>query len=168
MVREVPLTKGFVALVDDADYDRVVTRRWHARKNSNSRLGRHYACTRRLASDGGRRGSIDLQRFILEAPAGTIVDHVNRDPLDCRRANLRFATASQNSANAEQRPSPHGYRGVRLRKTLGYFACVRFKKKEHRTPGFYPTAKEAAAAYDDLARRFHGEYAFVNFPDGGA
>lgn len=160
MTREVPLTRGMVALVDDADYERVIRHRWHA----VSSYGSFYAARQPRKAEGvDCRKRIWLHRLILDAPEGVLVDHANRATLDCRRENLRLATPSQNSANAVRPICAAGYRGVRYDKARGYFARI-WWQNQVRNSKYVATAEEAARVYDDLALDLHGAFAVLNFP----
>lgn len=153
---EVPLTKGKVALIDDEDAERVLAYRWCVSR----KLEGSYYVVRQERKNGCRR-YISLHRFLLDAPKGIHVDHINGDTLDNRRANLRLATARQNVRNSRKpRNSTTGYKGVHLDRTQGtYRVQLRVAMSGFRT------AEEAARAYDDLARKFYGEFARLNFPD---
>ncbi len=106
--------------------------------------------------DGSKR--MLLHRAILNAPVDMQVDHINGDPLDNRRENLRLATPSQNSANYKTRE----YKGVR-RRWRKYSARVQHGG-EVKHLGMFSTAEEAARAYDRAAFEIWGEYARLNFP----
>ncbi len=103
-------TMGEAFLISAEDYDMVAVRRWHlsyARKASTNRKA--YA---RVQTKQGDK-NIKLHRLLLKAEKSDIVDHINRDPLDNRRSNLRFATLSENQRNREGRvTSTSKYRGV--------------------------------------------------------
>jgi hypothetical protein len=89
---------------------------------------------------------------------------VNRNGLDNRRANLRFATRAQQVCNMRQRGSNTGFRGVSFSKERNkFYASI---QHNYRTIplGRYSTAEEAARAYDEAARKYHGEFATLNFP----
>lgn len=88
MPKEVPLTRGKVAIVDDEDADRVGRLSWHA---SPKRNGRWYAQAR--ACNGGPMFA--LGRFILDARPGQVVHYRNGDALDCRRRNLLKGSARE-------------------------------------------------------------------------
>jgi len=103
---------------------------------------------------------IYLHRFILDAPEDMQVDHINHNTLDCRKANIRLCTQSQNMANV--RPRPGKYKGVRRsRFGGGGFVATLLGKYL----GRFDTAEQAAHAYDTAARRKYGAFACINFPD---
>lgn len=155
----VQFATGGTALVDADDLPRVLTLRWYGRRNAG-----------RTATYGfAKRGTktIYLHRFILDAPVGVQVDHVNMDGLDNRRANLRLATAGQNHSNRVKRPGTSPFKGVwwspyRNRWEAGITADGRRFKL-----GRFANELEAARAYDDAARLMHGAFARVNFPQQG-
>lgn len=106
-----------------------------------------------------------LHRILMGEPEGFDVDHVNRDRLDNRRANLRLATRSQNSANRlrSKAPGASKYKGVRCGRYGNWFAQITVA---YRTLylGTHPTEEDAARAYDAAARLHFGEFARTNFP----
>ncbi len=110
-----------------------------------------------------------MHRVILGAPPGLEVDHINRNGLDNRRANLRLATRSENTRNSKRsKRNTSGYRGVSFDSFAErWLAIVRFERKTYRL-GSYHTAEEAAIAYDFAASALHGEFASTNFRLSGA
>lgn len=163
-VIEIPLTLGKVALIDAADAPLVCAYKWTAMKIYRRKREMFYA--RRSVLRGGKMKTILLHRFILDAPAGLEVDHKNGDGFDCRRANMRLATRSQNRANGQQINSSTGYRGVCFdgrKKSKPFYANLTFEHKTYRL-GYFETAAEGAAAYDAKAREICGEFASLNFP----
>lgn len=159
MTRQIPLTQGFVALVDDEDYDRVVgAGGWHARRDKVT----VYA-SRWVPGDGGRRVALLLHAFIT---GFDLTDHINGDGLDNRRANLREATKGQNNVNRRRNSNnTSGFKGVG-RNAGQWRARIRAGGTELHV-GYYPTPEAAAVAYDAAARELHGEFACVNFPRTG-
>jgi hypothetical protein len=156
-VRKIVLTQGFVALVDDEDFERVVEAgSWRVHKRG----------ARRWASHTGAQKDILLHRFILDAQPGQQVDHVNGDGLDNRRANLRWATSAENSANrrkgvgAVSRFKGVGFDGRNPRRP--WLACLQVRGVR-RWLGSFGTEEEAAQAYDRAARESFGEFARANF-----
>jgi hypothetical protein len=151
-VCQIKVGRAAVALVDEAAVVLVGGVRWY-------RQGAY------AAGQLGRR-TVLMHRLILPPPARFIIDHINGNGLDNRRANLRLATAAQNRWNA--RASRRGgwgglYRGVtRLGATRWKASIAANGQREDL--GCFATAELAARAYDAGARRLHGEFARLNFP----
>lgn len=107
-----------------------------------------------------------LHRLILKAKENQIVDHRNRKHrLDCRRSNLRFANYSQNGYNRGRAShNKSGFKGVYFcRQTKKWRAEIRRDGKVIKL-GRHPTKEQAAQVYDDAAIKYHGQYAYLNFP----
>lgn len=150
------ISKGFTVLLDDEDFAAVSKYSWWTLETQD---GKKYAQTR---IDGKH---IYLHRFIMKAPPKTFVDHRNGNTLDCRKENMRFASRSQNAANAKKH--------LHSRKLHSLYKGV-----EHPTPkskkwrariagkhiGCYQTEVEAAQAYDQEAKILWGDFALLNFP----
>jgi hypothetical protein len=161
---EVPLTQGKVALIDDEDAERVLSRNWTLHHNPNRRRDVFYAVRYAYKEGTKERTVIQMHREILNAPAGMEVDHINGDGLDNRKANLRLATRAQNLRNTHREKGKTGYRGIYWHKKNGmYHAEIRCDGKRH-SLGYYYDAEQAARAYDYAAYHLHGEFASLNFP----
>lgn len=95
---------------------------------------------------------------------GLLVDHIDRNPLDNRRENLRLATKSQNAANRRLfRNNKSGYKGVKCAGGLARpWRCTIMVDGVHHSLGRFATKEEAARRYDEAALFFHGEYACTN------
>lgn len=160
----VPLTKGFVALIDPEFAPLVGQWQWHARW---SRGASWYARrTINLRDSSGKRVkySIYLHRLICPAPDGVLVDHINRDTLNNRRANLRVVSVTGNTLNrAKRRGTLSQYRGVTL--TGKRWSATITSGGKQTYLGSFPSEVEAAEAYDEAAMRLHGDEATLNFPE---
>jgi hypothetical protein len=97
---------------------------------------------------------------------GFLVDHKNRNKLDCRRANLRKATKSQNAANTEYSTGISQYKGVSFRTDKTWSAWRAYIKVNYEfiDLGSYDTEENAAIAYDLAAIEYFGEFSCTNFP----
>lgn len=94
------------------------------------------------------------------------VDHINCDPLDNRRSNLRICTRGENAKNREKprRASSSKYKGVSLHRDSGRWMAFIGLNRRCRYIGSYKTDIDAAMAYDKAAIKIHGEFAKLNFP----
>lgn len=158
---EIPLTRGFVALVDECDAEHVLARKWWA---TSAPRGPVYAVCSRPGDE--KRGRIWMHRFILDAPRDYVVDHRDGNGLNNCRDNLRFCSIFENAANRRQitRQTISGFKGVARRRDTGKFQAQIMCKKEKHYLGVFVTAEEAARAYDSAAAELFGEFALLNFP----
>lgn len=156
-MKEIPLTQGLVALVDDEDYELVSQYEWYASKHRNT-----YYARRNVTLEDGTRITIRLHREIMNAKPGQQIDHIDGNGLNCQKYNMRFATTHQNNMNAVMPVGVSGYRGVRLEPSGRWLAQLSYKKQRI-YGGTYDTPEEAARAYDTLAQQYHGEFAVLNF-----
>jgi hypothetical protein len=152
-VKEIPLTQGRVAIVDDADYEMLSRFKWL--------YGDRYAVRR--ARCGVRWVTVLMHREIMQPLDGMQVDHINGDKLDNRRCNLRIVTSSQNKCNCGvQANNTSGFKGVSLSKPTGKWVANIKKHGKLHFLGYFPTAIEAARAYNRAAQEMHGEFARLN------
>lgn len=152
---EVPLTRGQIAVIDDADAELVRSHTWHA----VCPKGHWYAA----ATDGTL-----MHRLLLDAPPGMAVDHRDGDGLHNRRHNLRLCAPVENNRNARRRrDNRSGYKGVsryRGHRVRGaWVAGIRVNGRRIHL-GYRDTPEEAALLYDAAARRYFGAFARMNFP----
>ncbi len=144
----------FELLVDAEDWPLVSQYRWSIVKPS-ARNRTYYAMTH----VGRPRRSVSLHRLVAGEPDGLEVDHKNGNGLDCRRANLREATGSQNSANVGvSSANTSGFKGVSQRPNGRWWARIHQNKKM-RSLGVYATPEEAHEAYKRGAKELYGEFA---------
>ena len=160
MFKVVPLTQGYVSIVDETDYSRVTEHSWCIQQYKNKSRGKNvYA----KASIG--RTQVTLHRFILGAPKGTFVDHINGDTLDNRRENLRYTTKQGNAANRIKDRIPNKtseFKGV-SKKPKGRWTATITVMNQPIHLGTFLDEVSAARAYDAAARRYFGEFCKVNF-----
>lgn len=167
----VPLTQGQVAFVDPQDYDQVVKYNWFAVRDDRGTGPSYYA----RAKIAGK--STPLHRFLIgEIPAGAVVDHIDRNPLNNCRSNLRVVNKYQSAQNRrawvrrdKSSAAQSQYKGVYGRfkadGSISWRAAIKKDRKIH-SIGCFTSEVEAAKAYDAKAVELHGEYAVLNFPGG--
>lgn len=152
--RIIPLTKGFVTLVDKDDYERLMRWRWCVSVIS----GRPHAVrmcpmTRRL---------IYMPREILGLIAGDRreVDHKNHDTLDNRHSNIRIANRAQNNWNTRRhRDNTSGFKGIDWRKKERRWRARLQVNGKRIHLGLYLDVEAAVKAYRDASKQLQGEYA---------
>lgn len=150
-------TPDAFTIIDRADYELVACRPWYRLRNANNA----YALTG--SRHTGTRAA--LHRFLLDAPEGLEVDHIDGDGLNNSRSNLRLATRTQNSANrGKNRNNRSGFKGVTFYKRTGKWMAQIGVDGKNVHLGYYGTPEEAAEAYDKAALAAWGPYARLNFP----
>lgn len=159
MTKQIQLSEGKIALVDDEDFERINAHKWHANKYRN---GRFYAV--RHGVMGLFRKTLLMHREILGFPSGMETDHINGDPLDNRKSNLRICTTAENQRNrGKQTNNASGFKGVIWSDTQKeWVAHIKVDRKKIYL-GHFQTAEDAARAYDRAALERHGEFAKTNF-----
>lgn len=154
-MKEIQLTQGYAALVDDEDYE------WLNRYKWQSLTGRAtvYAVRRKPAPYPRNRPS-QMHREILKAPDGVNVDHINGNGLDNRRCNLRLCTDQQNNWNARTRKdNSSGYKGVSWHKHQKKWQAQIGLNGKRISLGYFKDKLEAKQAYDAKAKEWFGEFA---------
>ena len=139
-MREIQLTQGKVALVDDEDYEYLNQWKWYANKHRNTYYVRRNITVRK----NGRTAQINIKmhHIIMGHPGKFVVDHINQNGLDNRKCNLRIVTNRQNSWN---RLNQGVYPGVRP--SLGKY-CARAQINNKIVYfGTFDTAEEARDIY---------------------
>jgi len=151
----------YFAMVSDEDYEYVNKFRWQImiRKYTS------YAITRVWDEFGNRKNQIQLHRFILGVyDDSIIIDHKDRNGLNCQRDNIRIATRAQNNCNSKKDIGLSKYIGVFWKtKDRKWIARVSFNNKRYHV-GSFDNEEEAGKARDKKALELHGEFVNLNFP----
>ena len=158
-MKEIPLTRGYVALVDDEDYEWLSQWKWHALVISSSPR----AVRNASIANGGSKGTIYMSRQIVDAPPGMPVDHQDHDTLNNQRSNLRVCTYSQNNANRRKTAGcTSRFKGVYWNKGCRKW-CAQIKLGGLcKYLGLFVDEVKAAQAYNREAVCRSGEFALLN------
>jgi len=156
MAQQIQLSAGKVATVDDADFDWLSRWKWTYMSSGyayrQEPIGRWW--DRKLRT-------VFMHRFIMDAPAGMYVDHINHDTLDNRRCNLRIVTPTQSLRNTRAlRGGTSLFKGVSLQS--GRWCAEIWVDGNHMRLGRFLTQKDAARAYNAAAVAHFGEHACLN------
>lgn len=165
---QIELTQGQFALVDAADAELVGRYKWFAMRRETRRHGKHYTYGF-LAATKLAGQNVQLHVFLARPGPGLVVDHINGDTLDCRRANLRVCTHQQNRINSNRAShNKSGFMGVSWHAGKGRWAASLTASDRSVHIGWFGTAEDAARARDAAAYEWAGQYARLNFPKAGA
>jgi len=158
-MKEIELTKGKIAIVDDEDFEWLSQWSWcYAEKNTGSPIG--YA--KRGFKLNGRSKLLKMHREIMKAPPELQVDHIDGNTLNNQKSNLRICTRNQNNINRISKSGVSGYKGVYwFKPDQKWRAKIKLNKKEMLL-GYFKCAKEAAMKYDEAAIKLFGEFAKTN------
>ncbi len=145
------LANGMILLVDVKDAPLIMERRWYAWKRSKT----WYATRKENKQDGVKRKDrkqIHLHREILGVPPeGMVIDHINRNGLDNRRSNLRFATFSENNLNTGMfKSNTSGVKNIELHKTTGKWRVRLRRGGKEKSFGYFSTKELAIKRLNEI------------------
>ena len=143
-----------MTVIDFEDYAAVMAYRWH----SNFQTNKFYARTNVKKEGGGYRGLL-LHRYITKCPANLEVDHIDGNPLNNCRSNLRICNRSENSRNkAKTKNNTSGLKGITFMKDRGLWAAKIGVNYKTYHLGFFKSKEEAYEAYCKSLTKFHGVF----------
>lgn len=173
-MKKIATTQGQFAIVDDEDYERLVSHKWYATKSITKSKVKWYITRQyrdpsiRNSKGEAKQIAIPMHREIMDAPKGRHVDHKDGNPLNNQKSNLRICTPQENLWNQGWESSPDKpYKGV--------YRYVKDKKRGWRAEishnkvsiplGWFKHPETAAKTYDKLAKALFGDFAKLNFPE---
>ncbi len=147
--RLIPLTQGKFAIVDADAYEFLSKWKWRYVSGYASRRKYGEVCT-----------EVKMHRIIMDSPEGLEVDHIDGDPLNNARENLRICTHLQNSWNRKiPKSNTSGFKGVSYRKDSGKWRARIGIKMKRIILGEFATLEAAVEAYKVASVQYHGEFA---------
>lgn len=159
-MKELILSQGYVALVDDEDFERLNQYKWTA-----SKCGNKVYAVRNQKVGKNKYKRILLHREIMgvsNKQRNICVDHINGDTMNYAKHNLRVCTRRENVLNQESNRGKSKYKGVSwCKQTNKWRAQIQYDGK-HICCGRYTVEKDAAIAYNVKAKELFGDFAKLN------
>ena len=163
------LPSGHVLLVDDDDAWVLYAHAWFANVQARPNRIPYIQVKAYQTEKDGKKTTIFVGRLLLDAQKGEIVDHINHNPLDNRRCNIRICTHRENNQNRRsQQTTRKRYRGIFWRAHRGKWDVQIVVNGRRCFFGGYVNEEDAARAYDTAAFAAFGEFAVLNFPTPSA
>lgn len=158
-MKEITLTKGYVAQVDDTDFDELNKYKWFVV------VGKTNVYARRKLNDGaGVRRELLMHRSILQPPdSNTHVDHIDGNGLNNQRCNIRLCTPAENTRNSRSiAGSSSAFKGVSWNKARKKWKATISLNGGLKHLGLFENENIAAAAYNYAAKIIFGKFARLN------
>lgn len=154
-MKEISITKGKVTIVDDEDFERLSKNKWFL-------LGRYVARNKPRSDNDGKQKPLMMHRFILGVEGKEVVDHIDGDPLNNRKSNLRICRQRENSRNRSVGlNSKSGYKGVHLVSRNRWRAYITYNYQRIHI-GYFKEKRDAIIAYNKAAKKYFGSFAKEN------
>ena len=158
----ISLTQGKYALVDAADIEFLSQWKWYV---SNEGYAKRTSYVRGLGKKVQK--VVLMHRALMNPPSDQEVDHINGNPLDNRRSNIRFCTCSENLRNRGiQKNNKSGLKGVSWDKRRENWRAYISVNKKYISLGCFKDKVKAALAYNEAAVKYHGAFARLNKING--
>jgi len=156
--RRIYLGEGCFTILDPQDYYRLKDFKWWVHGNGTNLYAARSALTSSFKSK-----IVFMHRQLMDPPPSLLVDHRNCDSLDNRRDNLRLATHKQNMQNRRKRKNTSSrFIGVHFDKQRRKWAVHIRHNGRKLWLGRFTDEIAAARAYDNAAKKYHGEFARLN------
>lgn len=143
-------------LIDNEDWDKIKDIRLRILKQDNDK----FRVAGRLK---GSKKTFYLHRFIMNASINDQVDHIDGNPLNNKKENLRICSNKENSKSQSIRKrNTSGYKGVTWDKQRSKWKAQITINYKHKSLGFFNSKEDAALCYNEGAIKYFGEFALLN------
>lgn len=160
-MKKIELRNGGFTEVSDEDYNKVKLWKWYQQKDKDG-----YISVRGTIIQNNQRVKVRLHRWLLNAPYGSHVDHIDHNSLNNCRDNLRLCTPGQNQMNTRKlKKGTSQYKGVIWDKKYHIWKSYIGYHHNRYKLGQFNNEIEAAQTRDCAAILLHKQYAILNFPE---
>lgn len=168
-MKKIKTTNGYTFTIDNEDYEKVIKYKWLCNDTKLNYLVIQRTDYNKKYKNKTRSKTIKLSRYLLKVRSTKItVDHIDNNPLNNQKYNLRKCTQRQNSLNQIKHIKTSSlYKGVhrlqdRKNGNKRYRSRITNKKGIRVCLGIFNNQKSAALAYNKAAKMYHGKYAKLN------
>lgn len=147
-MKQIKLSQGKVALVDDEDYEELNKYKWYSYKGGNTfYAGRNF-------NSNGKQKTIKMHRIIMNTPKEMETDHIDGNGLNNQKSNLRIVTHRQNGQNKRINKSSR-FVGVCWNEINNKWRAQIKINKKHKSLGVFDTELEAHNAYQNKLKEIN-------------
>ena len=156
-MKEIKLTQGKVALINNEDFEFINQFKWYIYDN----YGRNFYA---ICSTHKPDKTIFMHRLIMNVSDFKIqIDHKDRNGLNNQRFNLRTCTSSQNAMNRKKiKNCSSKFKGVHWNKQKKKWRSVVEIDNKKKHLGYFDNEIEAAKTYNKAATKYFREFARLN------
>ena len=152
-MKEIKLTQGKVALVDDEDFKWLNQHNWYILNGTYTEYAVREVNNKCLI----------MHRLIMKTPNNLIVDHKNHNGLDNQKHNMRNVTKGQNNQHRiNHKINASVYKGISINRNTGKWVVRISIDNERLCLGSFEVEEQAALIYNLAALKYHGEFAYLN------
>lgn len=160
-MKEISLTQGKIAQVDDSDFEYLNQWKWYVKKINGNYYAEHKMPRAKSRALLNKKVAYEsMHRLIMNTPEGMFVDHIDHNGLNCQKSNMRICTHAENNSNRNPNANKV-FKGVHVQKG-SIVARIKINKKLLYL-GTHNTLEDAARAYDKAAKKHFKEFANLNF-----
>ena len=147
-----------MALVDDEDFEALSRFKWCVLRTKGA-----FTVVRGVKVGIGIRKIVRMHRTLIMLPSGFQVDHIDRNPLNNQKFNLRGCSIAENNRNhGLSVRNTSGFKGVSFDKERGTYKAQVGLRSGTKVIGRFKTAEEAARAYDEASKKYHSDFSCGN------